>query len=106
MDIDARTPDMGPAQMKRKLRMPKTFNPATSKDSTIQNAFSIGNWGDVTAAYVISVRAKGDIFMKDLVSTACKLLKKKLGGLDKYLHLSDEDDNDDNDDIDRHTLLW
>ncbi|KAG1803412.1 uncharacterized protein BJ212DRAFT_1487013 [Suillus subaureus] len=110
VDIDAHTPDVGPAQMKCKLRMPKTFNPATGKDSTIQNAFSIGNWGDVTAAYIISVRAKGDIFMKDLVSTACKLLKKKLGGLDKYLHLSDEDNNDDNNDdnnkIDHCTLLW
>ncbi|KAG1897369.1 uncharacterized protein F5891DRAFT_982751 [Suillus fuscotomentosus] len=77
IDIDVDTLDLGPAQMKRKLWTPKTFNKATGKDSTTENAFSINNWGSVTASYVVAIKAKGDDYMRTTTLTAQKLLKKQ-----------------------------
>ncbi|KAG2105071.1 uncharacterized protein F5147DRAFT_775393 [Suillus discolor] len=64
IDIDVDTLDLGPAQMKRKLRTPKTFNKSTGKDSTTENALSINNWGSVTASYMVAIKAKGEDYMR------------------------------------------
>ncbi|KAG1903739.1 uncharacterized protein F5891DRAFT_977309 [Suillus fuscotomentosus] len=103
IDIDVDTLDLGPAQMKRKLRTPKTFNKATGKDSTTENAFSINNWGSVTASYVVAIKAKGDDYMRTTTLTARKLLKK-LGsvGLQKYFRT----DDDGSEAVDIRAILW
>lgn len=94
---------MRPAQMKRKLRTPKTFNRSTGKDSTTEHTFSINNWGSVTTAYLVAVKKKGDLFLKDTTSTARKLLKKSGGaGLDRYLRLNDDDESED---FDKRAML-
>ncbi|KAG1807564.1 hypothetical protein EV424DRAFT_1543854 [Suillus variegatus] len=102
IDIDVDTLDLGPTQMKHKLWMPKTFNKATGKDSTTENAFSINNWGSVTASYVVAIKVKGDDYMRTTTFTARKLLKK-LGsvGLQKYFRT----DNDDSEAIDIRAIL-
>jgi hypothetical protein len=90
--------------MKRKLRTPKTFNKSTGKDSTTKHAFSISNWGLVTGSYLVGVRKKGDIYLRDITLVAQKLLKKSgNAGLERYLRLDREDESED---IDRHTMLW
>ncbi|KAG1805293.1 hypothetical protein EV424DRAFT_1579442 [Suillus variegatus] len=115
IDIDVDILDMCPAQLKRKLRTPKTLNKWTGNYSTTdvllgclvrvtKHAFSINNWGSVTEAYLASVKKKGDIFLRDMISTAQKLLKKSgSAGLKKYLHLNG---NDESEDIDRRAMLW
>ncbi|KAG1782826.1 hypothetical protein EV702DRAFT_936718, partial [Suillus placidus] len=76
IDVDSDALDMRPAQRKCKLRTPKTFNKATGNHSTTEYAFSINNWGSTTAFYVVSVKKKGDAFLRDTTSMARKLLKK------------------------------
>ncbi|KAG2058780.1 hypothetical protein BDR06DRAFT_1003954 [Suillus hirtellus] len=103
IDIDVDTLDLGPAQMKHKLRTLKTFNKATSKDSTTENAFSINNWGSVTASYVVAIKAKGDDYMRTTTLMARKLLKKSGSvSLQKYFHT----DDDSSEAIDICTILW
>ncbi|KAG1736227.1 hypothetical protein EDB19DRAFT_1830039 [Suillus lakei] len=87
-----------------KLCTPKTLNKYTGNYSTTEHAFSINNWGSVTEAYLASIKKKGDIYLRDTILTAQKLLKK-LGsaGLEKYLRLND---NDESEDIDRRAMLW
>ncbi|KAG2099904.1 uncharacterized protein F5147DRAFT_655738 [Suillus discolor] len=103
IDIDVDTLDPGPAQMKRKLRTPKIFNKATSKDSTTENAFSINNWGSVTASYVVAIEAKGDDYMRTTTLTARKLLKKSGSvGLQKYFRT----DDDSSEAVDIRAILW
>ncbi|KAG1727945.1 uncharacterized protein EDB91DRAFT_1253683 [Suillus paluster] len=103
IDIDVDTLDLGPAQMKRKLRTPKTFNKATGKDSTTKNAFSINNWGSATASYVVAIKVKGDNYMRTTTLTARKLLKKLGGvGLQKYFRT----DDDNSEAVDRRAMLW
>ncbi|KAG1904328.1 uncharacterized protein F5891DRAFT_977190 [Suillus fuscotomentosus] len=103
IDIDVDTLDLGPAQMKRKLRTPKTFNKATGKDSTTENAFSINNWGSVTASYVVAIKAKGDDYMRTTTLTARKLLKKSGSvGLQKYFRT----DDDGSEAVDIRAILW
>lgn len=95
---------MRPAQLKRKLRLPKTLNKCTGNYSTTEHAFSINNWGSVTEAYLASIKKKGDIFLRDTILTARKLLKKSgSAGLEKYLRLNDDDESED---IDRRAMLW
>ncbi|KAG1849691.1 hypothetical protein DFJ58DRAFT_729475 [Suillus subalutaceus] len=104
IDIDADILDMRPAQLKRKLRTPKTLNKCTGNYSTTEHAFSINNWGSVTEAYLASIKKKGDIFLRDTILTAQKLLKKSgSAGLEKYLRLNDDDKSED---IDRRAMLW
>ncbi|KAG1806709.1 uncharacterized protein HD556DRAFT_1303115 [Suillus plorans] len=104
IDIDVDILDMRPAQLKRKLRTPKTLNKWTGNYSTTEHAFSINNWGSVTEAYLASVKKKGDIFLRDMISTAQKLLKKSgSAGLEKYLRLNGDDESED---IDRRAMLW
>ncbi|KAG2098387.1 uncharacterized protein F5147DRAFT_777628 [Suillus discolor] len=92
-----------PAQMKRKLWTPKTFNKATGKDSTTENAFSINNWGSVTASYVVAIKAKGDDYMRTTTLTARKLLKKSGSvGLQKYFRT----DDDGSEAVDIRAILW
>ncbi|KAG2107613.1 uncharacterized protein F5147DRAFT_774057 [Suillus discolor] len=103
IDIDVDTLDLGPAQMKRKLRTLKTFNKATGKDSTTENAFSINNWGSVTASYVVAIKAKGDDYMRTTTLTARKLLKKSGSvGLQKYFRT----DDDGSEAVDIRAILW
>ncbi|KAG2109687.1 uncharacterized protein F5147DRAFT_772972 [Suillus discolor] len=103
IDIDVDTLDLGPAQMKRKLRTLKTFNKATGKDSTTENAFSINNWGSVTASYVVAIKAKGDDYMRTTTLTARKLLKKWGSvGLQKYFRT----DDDGSEAVDICAILW
>ncbi|KAG1906309.1 uncharacterized protein F5891DRAFT_975718 [Suillus fuscotomentosus] len=103
IDIDVDTLDLGPAQMKRKLRTLKTFNKATGKDSTTENAFSINNWGSVTASYVVAIKAKGDDYMRTTTLTAQKLLKKSGNvSLQKYFRT----DDDGSEAIDIRAILW
>ncbi|KAG1837254.1 hypothetical protein F4604DRAFT_1692382 [Suillus subluteus] len=104
IDIDADILDMCPAQLKRKLCTPKTLNKCTGNYSTTEHTFSINNWGSVTEAYLASIKKKGDIFLRDTILTARKLLKKlDSAGLKKYLHLNDDDESED---IDRRAMLW
>ncbi|KAG1864066.1 hypothetical protein C8R48DRAFT_672783 [Suillus tomentosus] len=103
IDIDVDTLDLGPTQMKRKLQTLKTFNKATGKDSTTENAFSINNWGSVTASYVVAIKAKGDDYMRTTTLTAQKLLEKSGSvGLQKYFHT----DDDGSEAIDIRAILW
>jgi hypothetical protein len=103
IDIDSDILDMRPVQMKRKLRTPKTFNKSTGKDSTTEHAFSISNWGSVTGSYLVGVRKKGDIYLRDITLAAQKLLKKSgNASLERYLRLDGEDESED---IDRRTML-
>ncbi|KAG2336374.1 hypothetical protein BDR05DRAFT_1005942 [Suillus weaverae] len=104
IDIDADILDMCPAQLKRKLCTPRTLNKCTGNYTTTEHVFSINNWGSVTEAYLAGIKKKGDIYLRDTISTAQKLLKK-LGstGLEKYLRLND---NDESEDIDRRAMLW
>lgn len=104
VDIEVDTLDLRPAQRKRKLRTPKSFNKATGILSTTEHAFSINNWGSVTTSYVVSVKKKGDTFLKDTTSMAQKLLKKSGStSLLKYLCLNDDDESEE---IDRRAFLW
>ncbi|KAG1724330.1 uncharacterized protein EDB91DRAFT_1087513 [Suillus paluster] len=104
VDIEVDALDLRPAQRKRKLRTPKTFNKSTGILSTTEHAFSVNNWGSVTTSYVVSVKKKGDIFLKGTTSMAQKLLKKSGGtSLLKYLCLNDDDESEE---IDWHTVLW
>ncbi|KAG1876244.1 hypothetical protein F4604DRAFT_1924530 [Suillus subluteus] len=91
INIDVDTLKMCPAQMKCKLHTLKTFNKYTGKDSTTKHAFSINNWGSATTAYLAAIKKKGDIYLKDTMSMAQKLLKKSgSAALDRYLHLNDD----------------
>jgi hypothetical protein len=67
-------------------------------------AFSINNWGSVTAFYVVSIKKKGDVFLSDTTSMAQKLLKKSGSTiLKKYLCLNDADESEE---IDQRSMLW
>ncbi|KAG1864576.1 hypothetical protein C8R48DRAFT_773092 [Suillus tomentosus] len=104
IDIDVDILDMRPAQLKRKLHTLKTLNKWTGNYSTTEHTFSINNWGSVTEAYLASVKKKGDIFLKDMISTAQTLLKKSgSAGLEKYLRLNDDNKSED---VDRRAMLW
>ncbi|KAG1878455.1 hypothetical protein C8R48DRAFT_768014 [Suillus tomentosus] len=104
INIDSDALDMCPAQRKRKLRTPRTFNKATGNHSTTEHAFSINNWGSVTTSYVTGVKKKGESFLRETTSMARKLLKKSgNAALRKYISLNDEDEEEN---IDRRCMLW
>jgi len=105
IDVNADTLDMGPTQMKRKLRTPKTLNKATGKESTTEYAFSISNWGPATAAFLQSVHKKSANTVLDITSTARMLLKKSGGaGIDKYLYYVNH--ANDSEEVDQRAMLW
>jgi hypothetical protein len=71
---------------------------AQNLDTTPKDLSDINNWGSVTTAYLVAVKKKGDLFLKDTMSMAQKLLKKSGGtGLNRYLHLNDDDELEDSD---------
>ncbi|KAG1722093.1 hypothetical protein EDB19DRAFT_1959550 [Suillus lakei] len=104
IDVDVDILNMRPGQLMCKLHMPKTLNKATSKDSTTEHAFSINNCSSETASYLVAIRGKGEIYLRDTTIMGQKLLKK-LGNtsLKKYLHLNDDSELEG---IDRCILLW
>ncbi|KAI6004155.1 hypothetical protein EDD15DRAFT_2360426 [Pisolithus albus] len=60
---------------KLEIRLLKTLNKATRKETSGPYMFSVGNWGEETASYKISIASRGEKNTVDIVTSAQALLK-------------------------------
>ncbi|KAI6017316.1 hypothetical protein BKA83DRAFT_4497153 [Pisolithus microcarpus] len=61
---------------KLEIRLPKTLNKATGRETSGPYMFSVSNWGEETASYKISIASRGDENTIDVIASAQTLLKK------------------------------
>ncbi|OJA15322.1 hypothetical protein AZE42_10864 [Rhizopogon vesiculosus] len=76
------------------IKTPKSLNTYTGNVTWTANAFSVNNWDSQTASFAKSARSKGNNVLKDITSTAWKLLKKPKSGLEDCLSDDLSDDLD------------
>lgn len=64
------------AEKKGKITLPKTLNKATGNMSKGTSMFSMGNWGNETKSYAVSVTKKGAENTADIITSAYALLDR------------------------------
>jgi len=79
------------------MKIPKTLNKVTGKETATEHAFSVAKWGPKTAAFIRGAKKKGTEATQLTVSMAYKHLKKP--ALDMYASNDEMDEMDDRADV-------